>query len=185
MFGGASNVKLGGELPKTYYPNISVMRGVEHNVSLFFNDFSKIPVMNHMITAHKAIYNVFVSDKYYKHHYILKSKLYAFQDHNVGLFSGDYTSMAGYLIGMHIDMCMRKSLLATISSGKFNTMSLNSKLSKVVSYVQDGRGYILESLTSLVRSLWQKRQLHIDHDFAVTVWMLYVIPHICKDAKYH
>ena len=67
--------------------------------------------MNNMITAHKAICNVFVSDKYYKHHYILKSKLYAFQDHNVGLFSGDYTSMAGYFIGMHIDMCMRNHFL--------------------------------------------------------------------------
>ena len=43
---------------------------------------------------------------------------------------------------------------------------------------------MLESLSSLVCNLWQKRQLHINTDFAVTRWMLCVIPHICKDAKY-
>ena len=84
------------------------MRGVEHTVSLFFNNVSKIPVMNHVITAHNAIYNVFGSDKYYKSHYILKSLLYAFHYQNVGLFNGDYTSIAGCFIGMHIDMCTRK-----------------------------------------------------------------------------
>ena len=31
------------------------MRGAEHTVSSFFNDVSKIPVVNQMITAHKAI----------------------------------------------------------------------------------------------------------------------------------
>ena len=33
--------------------------------------------------------------------------------------------------------------------------------------------------------LWQKRQLHINTDFAVTGWMLCVIPHVCKCSKYH
>ena len=42
-----------------------------------------------------------------------------------------------------------------------------------------------ESLSSTVCNLWQKRQLHINTDFAVTGWMLCVIPHICKDAKDH
>ena len=45
--------------------------------------------------------------------------------------------MAGYFVGMHRDLRMRKALLATVSSAEFNTMTLNSKLSKVVSYIQD------------------------------------------------
>ena len=45
--------------------------------------------------------------------------------------------------------------------------------------------YMLESLSSTVCNLWQKIQLHINTDFAVTGWMLCVIPHICKDAKDH
>ena len=42
---------------------------------------------------------------------------------------------------------------------------------------------MLESLSSTVCNLWQKRQLHINTDFAVTGWMLCVIPHIRKNAK--
>ena len=44
---------------------------------------------------------------------------------------------------------------------------------------------MLESLSFSVCKLWQKRQLHINTDFSVTGWMLCVIPHIRKDAKYH
>ena len=56
--------------------------------------------------------------------------------------------MDDYFIGMHIYLCMRKALiLTTVYSAKFNTMSLNSTLSKVVSYIQDnkawGRIYVL------------------------------------------
>ena len=44
---------------------------------------------------------------------------------------------------------------------------------------------MLESLSTIVCNLWQKRQLHINADFAVTGWMLCVIPHIHMDAKDH
>ena len=36
---------------------------------------------------------------------------------------------------------MRKALLATFTSAEFNNMSLNSKLSKVVSYIQDNKSW--------------------------------------------
>ena len=55
MFDGASNVQIGGEFSKMDYPNISVIRGVEHTVYLFFDDFSKIQVLNQRITAYKEI----------------------------------------------------------------------------------------------------------------------------------
>ena len=48
------------------------MLWIEHTVLLFFNDVSKIPVVNKMITAHKAIYNLFGPGKYHKPHYIFK-----------------------------------------------------------------------------------------------------------------
>ena len=72
MFDGASNLQLAGDLLKIYYPKVSVMRGVEHTVLLFFNDVSKIPVVNQKITAHKAIYNLFGSGIHCKPHSILK-----------------------------------------------------------------------------------------------------------------
>ena len=74
MFDRASNVQLGGEFLKIHYSKISVMHGVEHTVSLVFNDVSKITVVNHMIAAHKAIYKLFGSVIYHKSHYIFKSK---------------------------------------------------------------------------------------------------------------
>ena len=74
MFDGASNAQLAVKLLKTHYPKVSVMRWVEHTVSLFFNDISKITVLNQIITAHKAIYNKFCSGIYHKMHSIFKSK---------------------------------------------------------------------------------------------------------------
>ena len=56
MFDRASNVQLAGELLQIQYPMTTVMRGVEHTISLFSNDVSKIPVVNHMIRAHNEIY---------------------------------------------------------------------------------------------------------------------------------
>ena len=49
--------------------------------------------------------------------------------------------MAGYFIGIHRYFRMRKALLATFYSAEFNTMSLNSKVSKVVSYIQDNKSW--------------------------------------------
>ena len=100
------------------------MRGVEHTLSLFFKDVYKIPVVNQMIKAHKAIYNLFCSIIYHKPHSIFKSKSYEFHNSNIGLFSGNDTRMASYFILMHRDLCMRKALLATVSSAEFNTMAL-------------------------------------------------------------
>ena len=141
MFDGALNVQLAGELLKIHYPKITVMRGVEHTVSLFLNDVSKIPVVNQMIKAHKEIYNMFGSGIYHKLHYIFKSRSYEFHNRNIGLFSGNDTRMAGYFIGMHIYLRMIKALLATVYSSEFRTMTLNSKLSKVVSYIQDKKSW--------------------------------------------
>ena len=60
MFDGASNVQLARRLLKVNYPKLVVMRGVGHTVSLFFNDFSKIPIVNQMVSAHKMIFLVLV-----------------------------------------------------------------------------------------------------------------------------
>ena len=87
MFDGASNVQLAGELLQIRYPKITVMRGVEHTLSLFFNDVSKIPVVNQMIRAHKEIYNLFGSGIYHKPHSIIKSNSYEFHYRNIGLSS--------------------------------------------------------------------------------------------------
>ena len=87
MFDWASNMQLAGRLLKVHYPKLIVMRGVEHTVSLFFNDFSKIPIVNQIIYAHKIIYIVFGSGIYHKPHSIFKSKSQEFHNKNIDLFS--------------------------------------------------------------------------------------------------
>ena len=78
MFDVASNVKLGGELIKIHYPKLTVINVVEHTVSLFFNDVSKITIVDKMIIANNAIQNCFGCGINNKPHYIFKQKYYGF-----------------------------------------------------------------------------------------------------------
>ena len=89
MFDEASNVQLPGILLKANYPKLTVMRGVEHTVSLLFNSVSKIPNM---------VYNIFGSAIYHKPRSILKSKCQEFYNINIGIFSGNDTRMAVYFM---------------------------------------------------------------------------------------
>ena len=125
MFDGTSSVQIDGDVLKIHHPKVSVMRMVEHTVSLFFNDFSKILVANQMIKGHKSIYDLFGSGIYHKTHSIFKSKSYDIHNRNIGLFSLMDTRMAGYYIEMHRYLSMRKALLATFYSDEFNSISLN------------------------------------------------------------
>ena len=102
MFDAALNVQLSGRLLKVHYTKLTVMRGVEHTVSLFFNNISKIPIVNKMISDHKMIYNIFGSGIYHKPNSIFKSKSQEFHNRNIGQFSGNETRMGGYFMGMHI-----------------------------------------------------------------------------------
>ena len=72
--------------------------------------------MNQTITDFKLIYNLFGSGIYQKPHYIFKSESYELYNRNIGLFSGNDNSMAGYFTGVYRDMRMSKVLLTTFSS---------------------------------------------------------------------
>ena len=60
--------------------------------------------------------------------------------------------MAGYFIGMHRYLFIRKTLIAIVCSDEFNTMALNSKLSKVVSYIKDNKSW--EKIYVLLKMLF-------------------------------
>ena len=113
MFDGSSNVQLGGKNLRVHYPKLTVMHGVEHTALLFFNDVSKIPIFNQMISAHKMIYNIFGSGIYHKPHSIFKSKYQKFHNRNIGLFSVNETIMDGYFMVIHRDLRMWKVLQVT------------------------------------------------------------------------
>ena len=76
MFDGTSNLYLGGEIFQIHYPKLTVIRGVEHTISLFFNYFPKKTVVNNKITYRKEVYRLFGSGIYHKPHSIFKLKSY-------------------------------------------------------------------------------------------------------------
>ena len=141
MFDGASNVQLGGKVLKVHYPNLTVMHGVEYTVLLFFNDVSKTPIVNQMISAHKIIYTIFGSGIYHKPHSIFKSKYQDFHKINIGLFSGNETRMDGFFMGMYRDLQMRKVLQSTISSSELLSIPTTAKFTKSVKYIHDDKSW--------------------------------------------
>ena len=61
IFDGDSNEQLGWDILRIHYPKFTLMCGVEHTVSLFFSDVSKIAIVNQIILSHEKIYNLFGS----------------------------------------------------------------------------------------------------------------------------
>ena len=86
----------------------------EYTVSLFFNDISKIPIVNKMIFSQDMISNIYSCGMYHKPNSIFKSKSQDFHNKNIGTFSGNETRVAGCFIGMQRDLQMRKVLQPTI-----------------------------------------------------------------------
>ena len=94
-----------------------------------------------MISAHKVIYNIFGSGIYHKPHSIFKSKSQEIHNKYISLFSGNENRMAGYFIGVHIDLGMGKALQATISSIEFIIIPTNNKFEKSVSYIHENKSW--------------------------------------------
>ena len=141
MFDGSSNVQLTGTLLKVQYSKLTVVCGVEHIVSLFFNNVSKIPIINQMIYSHNMIDNIFGSGIYHKPLSIFKSKSQEFHNRNIGIFSENETRMAGHFMGMHRDLWMEEILQAPISFAEFVSIPTNAKFYKSVRYIHDNKSW--------------------------------------------
>ena len=111
------------------------MCGVEHTVSLFFSDVSKIPIVHKLISAHKTINNNLGSGIYHNLHSILKSKYQEFYNKKIGLSSGNDTGMDGYFMRMQGYLRMRKFLQSNISSAEFINIPNNNKFDIEVSNI--------------------------------------------------
>ena len=90
-----------------------------------------------MILAHQIKYNIFGSGIYHNFNFLFKYKPQEFQNRNIGLFSVNETTMAGYSMGIHRDLRMRKFLQDTISSAELISIPTNTKFTKAVKYIQD------------------------------------------------
>ena len=87
------------------------------------------------------IYIIFGSSIDHKPHSIFKPKSQEFQNRHIGLCSKNKTIVAGYFMGMHRDLWMRKVLQATISFTEFIGILTNNKFDKAVRYIQDNKSW--------------------------------------------
>ena len=94
-----------------------------------------------MISSHNMIYNIFGSGIYHKPHYIFKSKSQYFHKRNIGIFNINKTRMAGYFMGVHRDLRMRKVIQAAISSAEFLSIPTTTKFTKAVEYIHDDNSW--------------------------------------------
>ena len=138
MLDGASNAQLEGRLVKEHYPKLTVIRVVEHTVSLFFNDVSKIPILHQMISAHNMIYNIFCSGIYHKPRYILKTKSQEFHNTKNDIFSGNNTRISGYFMGMNRYLRMPKQFNLPYPLHNSSVL-LRIKIDKAVGYIHDNK----------------------------------------------
>ena len=93
MIGWVLNVQLTWRPLIVRYSKLTVMRGVEHTVSLFFNDVLKTPIVYKMISSHSMINNISGSGIYHKPYSIFKSKPQKFHNKDIGVFSMNDTTM--------------------------------------------------------------------------------------------
>ena len=61
LFDGASNVQKAGRVIEARYPQVSVLHGIEHVVSLFFSDVCRLPFVKFLILQYRRVYRVFGS----------------------------------------------------------------------------------------------------------------------------
>ena len=101
MFGGDSNLQFGGYPLIVHYQKLTTLSGVEHTVSIVFVYVSKILIVNRMIRAHKALYNIFILNKFHKPHSLFIYKYYELRNRNIGLLSRNYIKMSGCFMGIH------------------------------------------------------------------------------------
>ena len=99
-----------------HYPKLTFICCVEHTLLEFFNVASKMPIIHQMISYHKGVYNISGSDIYHKPRSIFKPKSQESHAKNIGLFSGNYTWVAGYFMEMQRDLWMQKVIQSTIMS---------------------------------------------------------------------
>ena len=138
MFDGATNVQLLGRILKVHYPKLTVMRGVEHTVSLFFNDVYKIPIVHQTISAHKMMYNLLVLVYIISHSPFLNQMIKSFtiktlvflaeKNFDGWIFNGDAQRLADAKFPQY-----------TISSSEFIGITSNNKFDKAVKYIHDNK----------------------------------------------
>ena len=139
LFDGASNVQKAGRVIEAKYPQVSVLHGVEHVVSLFFADVSKLRFVQFLIMNYRRVYRVFGSGAMHAPYAMFHRNTQTFNGgKRIGLIRAADTRMAGYFIAFHRMLRLRPALEATIASVEFRGLNLSKAVVvKVIAFLNN------------------------------------------------
>jgi Protein of unknown function (DUF 659) len=139
LFDGASNVQKAGRVIEASYPQVSVLHGIEHVVSLFFSDLSKLPFVRFLILNYRRVYRVFGSGSMHSPYAMFQKNSQTFNGgRKIGLVRAADTRMAGYFYAFHRMLRLQPALKATVSSVEFKGLKLSkSVVIKAVKFIED------------------------------------------------
>ena len=139
LFDGASNVQKAGRVIEAKYPQVSVLHGIEHVVSLFFADVARLPFLQFLILNYRRLYRVFGSGSMHGPYAIFQKQALTFNGGvRLGLIRAADNRMAGYFTAFHRMLRLKPALEATIASAEFLSLKLTKPVVlRVVAFLKD------------------------------------------------
>lgn len=139
LFDGASNVQKAGRVIEAKYPQVSVLHGIEHVISLFFSDVSRLPFLQFAIINYRRVYHVFGSGSMHSPYAMFRKQAQTFNGGlKIGLLRAADTRMAGYFYALHRMLRLKPALEATVASAEFIGLNLSKPVvTKAVSFIND------------------------------------------------
>jgi hypothetical protein len=154
LFDGASNVQKAGRVIEAKYPQVSVLHGIEHVISLFFSDVSRLSFVRYLIINYRRVYRVFGSGSMHAPYAMFQKQAKTFNGGvKIGLIRAADTRMAGYFIAFHRLLRLRPAAEATIASVEFQGLNLSkSVVVKAVDFLKNAEMW--NALHCLTRCLF-------------------------------
>jgi hypothetical protein len=139
LFDGASNVQKAGRVIEAKYPQVSVLHGIEHVVSLFFADVARLPFLQFLIMNYRRVYRVFGSGSMHGPYAIFQKQAVIFNGGvKLGLIRAADNRMAGYFTAFHRMLRLKPALEATLASADFIGLKLTKPVvKKVIDFLKD------------------------------------------------
>lgn len=139
LFDGASNVQKAGRVIEAKYPQVSVLHGVEHVISLFFGDVARLCFVRFLVINYRRVYRVFGSGAMHAPYAIFRKQAQTFNGGvKIGLIRAADTRMAGYFYAFHRLLRLRAAVEATISSVEFQSLKLvKPVVLKAIAFLKD------------------------------------------------
>ena len=120
LFDGASNVQKAGEILAAKFPQITVIHGAEHVISLFYDDVFKIPEFLLLKKFNRMLYKFFGSGSMHLPYALFQKQSKAHNNGKaVGFLRSSDVRMGGHVISMMRSLRLKDPLWSTVMTAEF------------------------------------------------------------------